>query len=526
MKTCTTCGAEVHDEANFCNMCGNTFSPTEPDMAAVAEPSAPQIPLLDSANYYTDTGTVPAPTHQHSRIVLAGAAGLVVLAVVAAFLFNPVRRYLGAVREGDAARASEIYADSLADSEKRLTRANDGITAYVNEVLEQYLKRQISYEELGQRLNAVDISGIVPDNLTTAQAQAAQVNDHRLTWESAEAAMASGDYAAALPLYRQVAKSDGEHSADASTKLETVTEAYRTAIVAEAQGLIDDSKFSEAFSVLKAAMDLVPGDADLKHTYATCVETHYDHTVDSIVEEALFLCEQEEYRFALTYLDGMIADYPDEDRLLNARTVLLEGFEEYLYNQAYDLALQGEYAQAAELTAEGLSLFESETVLDLQKICLSHIPVNLGDMEIAVNDTVGGAWNTYTNKTDEYLEDRHGGSYSHSLSVGCGTLTYQVDGLYDRFTGIVSFPKGLVANSSRRSATLTISGDGVQLAVFKNFTSGSSPIRFDLDISQYQQITLKWECKGYNEWKDWGFFATIFDGVFTPIPRQLDEGVG
>lgn len=527
MKTCSGCGTEVRDEANFCNICGGSAFSEPPAEAPAPEPVVlPELPPLDSADYYTDTGTVPAPIRTHSRLVLAIIAGLAVLAVVTAILSNPVRRFLGAIGEGDTLRAEEIYASSLADSEKRLARAAKGLDAYVGQVLEEYLNSQISYESLCERLAAVEVTGIAPETLPEVQAYAAQVDDYRRTYEAAEAAFAQGDYAAALPLYERAAEFDAFYGADAAGKLETAAEYYRSDILAQTEALIDAERFTDAFVLLKEAMDLLPGDPVLKNTYADCVESHYDHTVNHIAEEVAFLCQQNEHMFALTYLDGMIADYPDEPRLLEAREACLAGFEEYTYNEAHALALAGEYAQAAELTAAGLSVFESESVRELQSICLSHLPVQLGDMPIAVNDTVGGTWNTYTNKTDEYLEDHHNNVYAHSLSVGRGTLTYQVDGLYRSFTGIVSFPKGMVANSSRRSATLTISGDGTTLAVFKNFTSTSLPTAFDLDISGYQQITLKWECKGYNEWKDWGFFATVFDGVLTPIPRELNEGVG
>ena len=527
MKTCTGCGKEVQDEANFCNICGGSVFSAPPAEAPPPEPVVlPELPLPDSDAYYTDTGSVPAPIRTYSRPVLAIAAGLVALAVAAAILSNPVRRFLGAVAEGDTLRAEEIYADSLADSEKRLARAAGGLDTYVGQVLEQYLNSQISYESLCERLAAVEVTGIAPETLPEVQEYAAQVDDYRRTFESAEAAFAQGDYAAALPLYERAAEFDAFYGADVAGKLETAAEYYRSDVLAQAESMVSEERFTDAFALLKEAMDLLPGDEVLKNTYAACVETHYVHTVNHIAEEVAFLCQQNEHMFALTYLDGMLSDYPDEPRLLEAREDCLVSFEEYTYKEAHALALAGEYAQAAELTATGLSVFESESVRELQSICLSHLPVKLGDMPIAVNDTVGGTWNTYTNKTDEYLEDHHNNVYSHSLSVGRGTLTYQVDGLYQRFTGIVSFPKGMVANSSRRSATLTISGDGTTLAVFKNFTGTSLPTAFDLDISGYQQITLKWECKGYNEWKDWGFFATVFDGVLTPIPRDLNEGVG
>lgn len=36
-----------------------------------------------------------------------------------------------------------------------------------------------------------------------------------------------------------------------------------------------------------------------------------------------------------------------------------------------------------------------------------------------------------------------------------------------------------------------------------------------------EKIKLKWSCEGMNIWGDWGYFATIFDGMFIPIPKEL-----
>ena len=30
---------------------------------------------------------------------------------------------------------------------------------------------------------------------------------------------------------------------------------------------------------------------------------------------------------------------------------------------------------------------------------------------------------------------------------------------------------------------------------------------------------------GMNIWEDWGFFATIFDGMLVPIPIELQEDI-
>ncbi len=47
------------------------------------------------------------------------------------------------------------------------------------------------------------------------------------------------------------------------------------------------------------------------------------------------------------------------------------------------------------------------------------------------------------------------------------------------------------------------------------------PEPFSVDISKYDQIKFRWICEGSNIWGNWGYFATIFDGVMTPVPLPL-----
>ncbi|MBO5129509.1 MAG: NPCBM/NEW2 domain-containing protein [Oscillospiraceae bacterium] len=585
MKTCTNCAAEVHDGANFCNMCGGSsfakpipeepvlpetlpeeavsrqsipeeillpelndpalpdVEPSEPLPVAEESEDLPQelsesipeepeepspicVPILDDINYYTDAGMMPTPSRKHSKIVIAGAAALVAAIVLIIILANPQRRLMNAIRSGDSLTAGELYHSALAGSEKKKAKADARLDAYVGQQLELYLNREIGYDALLDSLQTISAAAIENEKLPNALAQAEAVNFQRETFAAAGEAFDAGDYAAAIDLYTQVAQAGGEHSENAAVKREEAVLLYRAAVLESVTAFNAANEFGRSYTVIREALALLPGDDVVEEIYLDCIQAHHDYTMDGILAEVHASCDSGDYLGALAQLDSLIAEYPDDVRLQKERDDCVAAYEEHVFNEVYRLAAEENYSDAAALAAQGLGIFESQRVAELQQICLSHIPVNLGDMEIASNDTVGGVWNTHTLKIDEYLEDRYGGTYSHSLSVGCGTLTYQVGHRYDTFTGVVAFPKGLTSNAAKKSATLSIYGDGTQLAVFKNFSSGSMPMALNLDISGYETITLEWTCKGYNTWLDWGDFATIFDGVLTPIPQELSDGVG
>lgn len=142
------------------------------------------------------------------------------------------------------------------------------------------------------------------------------------------------------------------------------------------------------------------------------------------------------------------------------------------------------------------------------------------DMEIFAKKTQGGMWGIDTDKTDEYLVDNYGKKYQHSFYAGKGTVTYLTNYKYKMFSGTVACPKGLQPDEWKPYIDLYIYGDGKKIASFPAMNCYSRPMPFSLDISNYERITLEWKYQEKKEeivniWKDWGYYATIFDGVFT-----------
>ena len=123
----------------------------------------------------------------------------------------------------------------------------------------------------------------------------------------------------------------------------------------------------------------------------------------------------------------------------------------------------------------------------------------------------------YTDSYDKYLKDNYGNEYTHSVSIGKGSLTYLLNHKYITFNGTVACPKGLSSDSFyRASATLKIYGDDELITKFEGFNDGSRPESFSINVKPYERLKLEVSCEGMNVWSDWGYFATIFDGIFLP----------
>lgn len=559
MKKCNSCQELQADTNNFCSKCGsNDFSPIDEQVSPA------------TATVNTEVPTAPAPRKKGKVFVWVGVAAIAVIAfIVLSILFNPADRIMRGIEDDDFLNAANIYQKQVAGDSAKYQKTYDKVSVYVEELLQQFKDQEVTYDYLTNKLYGIEQIGVLGLEITYAYTEADYLHYCRETYALAEKAFGDGDYKEAISLYAQVADADFENGEDALEKYNQAVELFRDEVVSAAQEYIDFGEYSTAMMLLEDALYIVPGDEVLQSAQQSCFRAEYDATIQSLVEEARLYTASNDYLSALNFLDSCIATYPEElilqqektscfaaymqllveeaqlymasndyigalsfldscivsypEELIlqQERSSCLTAYEAYVVAESLRLANAGEFQHALSLAESGLNYFTSTKATELAMVFKSYIPVILGEMEIFQNKTEGGSWMSKTDDTDKYLVDNYGNVYANSLSVGCGSVTYLVNFKYQTFSGTVGFPKGLESDGFRESATLTIFGDGEKIAEFVNVNDTSKPEAFSLDVSSYEKITLSWECKGSNIWSDWGYFATIFDGVFIPIPLDI-----
>ena len=512
MKQCNACGTRVPDEAKFCSNCGsNALGPI------------PQNPAPASA---------PVETKKKSNtkwIVLAVVGGVAMLTIgililtTLISLLNPVNRVMKQIESKEYAEACEIYQEKIVADPERYQEVYDEVSAYVEDLLNRYRAEEVTYEQVTEELYGIESIGIFYDELYSCYTVVEDLQYARSNFAQAESAMANGDYLEAMYLYGEIMYYDFENAEAAAAGYTKAMDSYRTQMETDIREKLDNGNYEEAIYLAEIALGNLPEDPALLALKAECDQALYDANLKAMLDEVDVFLGQNDFVGALTCLDGHMLTLPEETKLMDKRQACLDAFEAYVTAESLRLAKTGEFRHALSLAESGLTYFESTRVTELAVIYRSYLPVLLGDMEIFANNTKGGSWASNTNFTDDYKEDNYGNTYSHSLGAGCGSLTYLVNFKYQTLSGTVAFPKGLETDGARSSATLTIYGDGEEIAVFAGFNETSRPQTFNLDVSSYEKITMKWSCEGYNIWRDWGDFATIFDGQFVPIPIPLPE---
>ena len=120
---------------------------------------------------------------------------------------------------------------------------------------------------------------------------------------------------------------------------------------------------------------------------------------------------------------------------------------------------------------------------------------------------------------NEYLTSNYGITYKNSVTCSGGYIGYLVDGKgYTVFKGVIGCPEGMHSDSFWHGAYIDIIGyrddKGTTLYTTDEIYDGSKPVEVEVDITGYEVIYFQWHCVGSNIWKDWGEFATIFEGKF------------
>ena len=545
MKRCNVCQAVLDDDSRFCSNCGASEFTALEEFASPAEITNPDVFIAPEEHASPDVfaapeaytapegftppknwGAVAAPARKSNKkwilIALAGvavvAAGLIITLTI---LLNPVRQIMKSIEAQEFDKAEEIFYDKIYEDDDDYQEAYEKVAAYTDKLLEQYRNQEITYDELVINLDGIDQVGILGYELTYIYSEAEHLNFCRETFASAEAAFSNGNYQEAMNLYGLVTDGDFENGEKATEKYDESVKLFRSQAITSAEDYIKNGEYDMATMTIDDALYVLPGDSELIEAREKCLQAEYDYTIQLLIEEAQLYTSNNDYIGALTFLDETMVTYYDEARLQQEKDNCLVEFEAYVMEESLRLAKEDKFQHALNLAESGLGYFSSSQVSELAMIYRSHLPVILGEMEKFQNDTDGGSWASKTDKTNKYLEDNYSNVYENSLSVGCGSITYLVNFKYQTFTGTVGFPKGLESDGFRESATLQIYGDDALIAEFANMDEASKPQSFDLDITAYEKITLKWTCKGDNIWRDWGYFATIFDGFLVPIPLEL-----
>lgn len=432
--------------------------------------------------------------------------GLILLGVAllaGGALLHPLVRFALNLHFQRFEAAQTEYASHLMDSPRLQSKASAMLESSAQRTLSNYYARAISYEDALSVLTA--LSAIDPTQ-TAVSNDSEALNDMetaRRNLMQADEHLSKGEYAQAIPLYRLSLTADD----NAKDRLSQAQFSYKAERLQAAEHAMTEERFEEAEGILTEAIALLGSDAELEIALADVYALFQGKLDSDRSREAHRLLAEGDARAAFEYVAACRVAEPDEYALTYLEQSLRLEYETAVCDSALSLQASGDPEAACAQLEQGLLLLDSPRMQALLQQIRATIPYLLGNMPMETETLP---------LRDQALEDIQGNRYDHSFAMSMGAVHIQLNGEFSRFTGTVAFPTGEVSDIYRASATLQIFGDGQLLAEFKDMDMTSWPIPFSLGVEGVQKITLAWTSEGANGQKDWGQFATVFDGRFLP----------
>ena len=509
MKVCKNCGTQCDNSSIFCFNCGT-------------ELSAADDPLQQNINQVflrTDNALQrPRPTKKPLMwAVCIGALALVsCIAVFLYIYFSPINRFSRALENGNYLTAYQIYAQSILGNFKEEAQAKEKIDQLIIDTVEDYINQKISYDNAKSIIEKIGTCDLPESKLSEAQRQIKDLNNSRNDWQEAQSAYGQGNYEYAFSLFGHVIPEDPNYE-EAVRMRKAAYDQWKSGILSNAADYVQQEKYDSALALFQEYLWQFEGDEDYMQAIANCQEEKVEYEIRQQIVNAEELIASGNFELAFSQIEFLGYNYGNRNSAMTAAANLEASLYQAISTQAQQLYQEGGYASSAALLSRGLALFQGdEDMLRWHSAAMSHIPISLSELDVF---DFSGGMSDYIYR-DKYLEDNYANSYASSFYATSGGVTFLLNYKYKTFSGVVASAKGHQADVSHSSAQLEIYAGDTLLFSSGDMNNTSPLTTFELDVSGYERITLQWTCKGGNIWKNWGYFAMIFDGNLLPIPIE------
>lgn len=451
---------------------------------------------------------------RRKRIVLITI--LLLLLLLCAFLLHPLVRFTLALYLERFEDAESVYLSHIRGSKGLEAPAQEQLRRYAAQQQAGYDSRELTFAKAMARLSSLSDKSL-PQEYIAACMQAIEVMEAaRIDLAEADASASGGDFARAIPLYRQSLIAD----TGAAYRLKQAEIEYKNHILEQAEAAMEAGEYVAAETTLLAGQELLGADDDLANALWDVRRMQADEAYEATMEEALRLLREAGPEAAFRFAEDLRSRAPDAYEYEYLEQLVRHEYEKDVCARAQALK-EADPTAALALLDEGLTWLDSERMRSLQVEIRAAISYWLVDMPLLRDETANPRTaEESTIARDEGLLDSLSNAYTHSFWADLGSVTFSLAEGFDAFTGTVAFPLGEASDIYRSSATLQIYGDDRLISEFKNIDSASAPLPFYIPVKGVRELRLMWTSEGANGWKDWGRFATVFDGRLIPPNGQ------
>ena len=429
-------------------------------------------------------------------IVIASILGVLVIAIgVAAYLFfsdmvDPVNQFQAAIEESDFTKAAQLYREELkfGDTDK-LAEAEVFLVSHADDVKTQYYDGTIEYEDALQQLQEMGKLGII--SASELQPMIAQINEmrtSRVAYEKAQESIAAGEHQTAIDDLHKVIQADSNY-ATAQTQLAEAIRGYKNGIIASLPEYESDKRFDDAIAHLRAALIVIPDDADFMAAitnYEKKIGDEIKLEITQIIQAANGrIVKNSDYRAALEDLRAAAKRYPQTSEIVEAIADIESQLIDHVFAEVDELVDADKFNDAVNLLND-LHADVTDGVLVRNKITEvnSFRPVDLAELVVIDSSDYDYKADLHTDSFGNHYDGRHFLNTSH---VGPFAV-FNLDTKYTNFSGLI------IANqntSSDRTMNLAIYVDDTLVYSLTDFTRRTGSESFSVDVRGATKLEIR-----------------------------------
>lgn len=195
-----------------------------------------------------DAGAEVGAKNKKTVFIIAAAVLAAIVITAAVFALNtPFGKFKNNIENGDISAAESIFTDN-SGNEKFAEKCRSYLADNAKGIYDEYMKKDISFDEAVNTINSyasIYSNGDIIDSINNIEAS-------RKAFSEGETLLADKKYAEAIEAFSNVIQDDAENYEASQNKIETAADMLCTEAVENSQKLVEEKKFTEAFSELEA----------------------------------------------------------------------------------------------------------------------------------------------------------------------------------------------------------------------------------------------------------------------------------
>jgi ribosomal protein L37E len=306
---CPGCGQENPDQATKCIHCGMSFEQEQEEKKVSDDLRCEECGKAISENDVI-CSSCGFPINKKKKfnknnkkwlVLFGGIISLTALICAVCLILinaNPVKRYVYLFNHDKSNKAIEIYHKKIEGNDQLLNQLSEIQKKQMDEIYNKYKNDTILFDDAQNAVDKYIKYKPSIDYGTEIKQKLKNLNESKSAYSNGRNSEKNGDLLKAINDYKAVIKEDLYYE-DAQSKIQSIEATYKTQMLSEAEGYVNNKQYKDAVSNVDKVISAVGSSEDLiqlKQQYEELNDTQYAKIV--VAEKAGLPKNSARWRFS------------------------------------------------------------------------------------------------------------------------------------------------------------------------------------------------------------------------------------